>query len=55
VGDASNRVSIYWRGRIRKAERLVLETLTQVYPDGLTMAKTGYEANVALSKTPLAD
>jgi hypothetical protein len=55
VADASNRVSIYWRGRIRKAERLVLETLTQAYPDGLTMAKTGDEANVALSITPWAD
>jgi uncharacterized protein len=32
-----------------KAERLILETLTQVYPDALTKeevaAKAGYEAN----------
>jgi uncharacterized protein len=39
----------YWRGRLRKAERLILETLTQVFPDPLSKeevaAKTGYEAN----------
>jgi hypothetical protein len=26
----------YWRGRLGKAERLILETLTQVYPGALT-------------------
>jgi hypothetical protein len=39
----------YWRARLGKAERLILETLTQVYPDALTKedvaAKAGYEAN----------
>jgi len=39
----------YWRGRLGKAERLILETLTQAYPDGLTKEevaiKAGYEAN----------
>jgi uncharacterized protein len=39
----------YWRGRLGKAERLILEMLTQVYPDPLTKAevavKAGYEAN----------
>jgi len=39
----------HWRGRLGKAERLILETLTQVYPDPLTKeevaAKAGYEAN----------
>ena len=39
----------YWRGRLGKAERLILETLTQAYPDPLTKeevaAKAGYEAN----------
>jgi hypothetical protein len=39
----------YWRGRLGKAERLILETLTQAYPDALTKeevaVKTGYEAN----------
>lgn len=39
----------YWRGRLGKAERLILETLTQVSPDGLTKeevaVKAGYEAN----------
>jgi uncharacterized protein len=39
----------YWRGRLGKAERLILETLTEVYPDALTKeevaAETGYEAN----------
>ena len=39
----------YWRGRLGKAERLILETLTQVDPDALTKeevaVKAGYEAN----------
>src|SRR5712692_7631422 len=39
----------HWRGRLGKAERLILETLTQVYPDPLTKeevaAEAGYEAN----------
>jgi uncharacterized protein len=39
----------YWRGRLGKAKRLILETLTEAYPDGLTKeevaAKAGYEAN----------
>jgi hypothetical protein len=39
----------YWRSRLGKAERLILETLTQTYPDGLTKEevaiKAGYEAN----------
>src|SRR6266849_3866971 len=39
----------YWRSRLGKAERLILETLTQAYPDALTKeevaAKAGYEAN----------
>ena len=39
----------YWRGRLGKAERLILETLTEAYPDGLSKeevaAKAGYEAN----------
>jgi uncharacterized protein len=39
----------YWRSRLGKAERLILETLTQVYPDPLTKeqvaANAGYEAN----------
>jgi hypothetical protein len=39
----------YWRGRLGKAERLILETLTQSYPESLTKeevaAKAGYEAN----------
>jgi hypothetical protein len=39
----------YWRGRLGKAERLILETLTQAYPDALpkeeVAVKTGYEAN----------
>jgi hypothetical protein len=38
-----------WRGRLGKAQRLILETLTQVYPDPLTKeevaANAGYEAN----------
>ena len=39
----------YWRGRLGKAERLILETLAQVYPDALSKeelaVKAGYEAN----------
>jgi hypothetical protein len=39
----------YWRGRLGKAERLILETLTQVYADALTKEEVavnaGYEAN----------
>jgi len=39
----------HWRGRLGKAERLILETLTQVYPDALSKeevaAKAGYEPN----------
>jgi uncharacterized protein len=39
----------YWRGRLGKAERLILETLNQAYPDALTKEKvaveTGYGAN----------
>jgi hypothetical protein len=37
----------YWRSRLGKAERLIIETLTQVYPNGMTKeevaAKAGYE------------
>jgi uncharacterized protein len=39
----------YWRGRLGKAERLILEALAQQYPNALTKedvaAKAGYEAN----------
>jgi uncharacterized protein len=39
----------YWRSRLGKAERLILETLTEIYPDALSKeevaAKAGYEAN----------
>jgi hypothetical protein len=39
----------YWRGRLGKAERLILQTLALEYPDALTKeevaAKAGYEAN----------
>ena len=39
----------YWCGRLGKAERLILETLAQEYPDVLTKeevaAKAGYEAH----------
>ncbi len=39
----------YWRGRLEKAERLILETLTEAYPAGLgkeeVAARAGYEAN----------
>jgi uncharacterized protein len=39
----------YWRTRLRKAERLILKTRTDAYPNGLNKeevaAKTGYEAN----------
>ena len=38
----------YWRNRLGKAERLILETLTQAYPAGLNKeevaARAGYEA-----------
>jgi uncharacterized protein len=38
----------YWRNRLGKAERLILETLTQVYPAGLNKeevaVRAGYEA-----------
>ena len=37
----------YWRSRLGKAERLILEALTQVYPNALTKeevaANAGYE------------
>jgi hypothetical protein len=43
------RLIDYGRGRLGKAERLILEVLTQVFPDALTKeevaAKAGYEAN----------
>ena len=39
----------YWRNRLGKAERLILETLTRAYPAGLNKeeiaARAGYEAN----------
>jgi hypothetical protein len=39
----------YWRGRSGKAERLIIETLTQAYPAALNKeeiaARAGYEAN----------
>jgi hypothetical protein len=39
----------YWRNRLGKAERLILETLTHAYPAGLTKeevaSRSGYEAN----------
>lgn len=39
----------YWRGRLGKAERSILEALAETYPDTLTKeevaAKAGYEAN----------
>jgi hypothetical protein len=39
----------YWRSRLGKAERLILEALTQVYPDALTKdevaANAGYESS----------
>jgi hypothetical protein len=39
----------YWRARLGKAERLILETLAQAYPDRLNKediaARAGYEAN----------
>jgi hypothetical protein len=39
----------HWRNRLGKAERLILEALTEVYPDALTKeevaAKAGYEPN----------
>jgi hypothetical protein len=36
----------YWRGRLGKAERLILETLTQVYPDALTKEEVAVKAGV---------
>jgi hypothetical protein len=46
---ASSALVDYWRGRLGKGERLILETLTEAYPDDLTKGevavKTGYEAN----------
>jgi hypothetical protein len=39
----------YWRSRLGKAERLILEALTRSYPDALSKdevaARAGYEAN----------
>jgi hypothetical protein len=39
----------YWNGRLGKAERLILETLTEAYPGALSKeevaVKAGYEAN----------
>jgi uncharacterized protein len=39
----------YWRSRLGKAERLILETLTQAYPKALSKeevaAQAGYEAS----------
>jgi hypothetical protein len=39
----------YWRQRLGKAERLILETLTEVYPAALSKeevaTKAGYEPN----------
>jgi hypothetical protein len=39
----------YWRRRLGKAERLILETLIQSYPNAFTKeeiaAEAGYEAN----------
>jgi hypothetical protein len=39
----------YWRGRLGKAERLILQTLAHVYPDALTKdevaIKAGYQSN----------
>jgi len=39
----------YWRGRLGKAERLIIETLTQAYPAALNKeeiaARAGSEAN----------
>jgi len=39
----------YWRGRLRKAERLIFEALADAYPDALTKeevaARAGYKAN----------
>src|SRR5260370_37478616 len=34
----------YWRGRLGKAERLILEMLTHVYPDPLTKEEVAVEA-----------
>jgi hypothetical protein len=39
----------YWRSRLGKAERLILETLTQAYSDAMSKeevaSKAGYEPN----------
>ena len=39
----------YWRGRLGKAERSILEALAQAYPNAITKeevaARAGYEAN----------
>jgi uncharacterized protein len=39
----------YWRGQLGKAERLILDALTEAYPDALSKeevaVKAGYEAN----------
>jgi hypothetical protein len=39
----------YWRGRLGKAERSILEALAEAYPEALTKeevaARAGYEAN----------
>jgi hypothetical protein len=49
MGAAPHRSRTYWRGRSEKAERLILEALTQAFPDPLSKeevaAKTVYEAN----------
>jgi hypothetical protein len=36
MGAAPHALIEYWRSRLGKAERLILETLTQVYPKALT-------------------
>ena len=46
----------YWRGRLGKAERLILETLAQEYPDALTKRKwrprLATKRTAAVSTTP---
>jgi hypothetical protein len=46
---AGSGLEDYWRARLGKAERLILETLTQVYPAALSKeeiaTQAGYEAN----------
>jgi hypothetical protein len=48
----------YWRMSLGKAERSILETLTQAYPAGLNKeevaGRAGYEAVAAVSITPWA-